>query len=356
MSDSGKNREPVVYQANPLIESRKQFNMDENRIFYLGLSRLKPHLPNAKYFDEEFPVIKISAKEIIDTFGNKRYYSTLKPLCKHMGGITIDEVRVNEDGEEKFTVVPVFQKITFEPGSGLELKFNIEIKKFLLELENTPYTKVPLQAAFKVSTTHALRLLELLIQYKNIPTPKIVRFLSIDDIYTYLNLEDDAYKNEEGQVIPSRFKQAVIDRAVKEINKKTPYNVTVKTILKGRRTEGYEFTMEKPKEEIEKEKLEVTKDEGYSFLAQKLIKWGIKPGAVAEKLVAEYGERWIEHVLMLHEPTLANGGFTNPGGYLRKVIEDREEYDKKMKYWAEIDAAARMKARDDEIAHSKKVS
>lgn len=34
---------------------------------------------------------------------------------------------------------------------------------------------------------------------------------------------------------------------------------------------------------------------------------------------------------------------------MRSVIEDKEEYEKQKKYWAEIDAAARMKERDDRL-------
>ena len=100
---------------------------------------------------------------------------------------------------------------------------------------------------------------------------------------------------------------------------------------------------------IAEERAETTPEENRSFLAYRLRRIGIKPDYVPDKLIQEYGERWIEHVLMKIEPLLKEGRYSNPGGFVRSVIEDREEYEKQMKYWAEIDAAARMKERDDKL-------
>ena len=41
----------ITYQANPLIEGRKQFSLQETRLFYLGLEHVNPHLPNGQFYD-----------------------------------------------------------------------------------------------------------------------------------------------------------------------------------------------------------------------------------------------------------------------------------------------------------------
>lgn len=340
----------MVYQANPLIESRKTFSMNESRLFFLGLQRLRPHLPNAKYFDDEFPEIHIDTKEIIELFGgNKRFYTELRKTCENMGTKAIKDINVSSDkNKPDFRVVPVFRKIEFRASEGLTICFNIETKPYLLELEDIPYTKFPLNAAFQVSSTHALRLLELLLQHKNMPTKKIVRNFTIEELRRYLNLRDDAYMID-GKLKVSSFKKNVIDKPIEEINKKTKYKVSAKTLLKGGRTAGYTITMERTEEAIEAERAETSPEENRSFLAYRLRQIGIKPDYVPDKLIQEYGERWIEHVLMKIEPLLKEGRYSNPGGFVRSVIEDKEEYEKQKKYWAEIDAAARMKERDDRL-------
>lgn len=57
MSEKNKSAKlrQLVYQGNPLIQSRKQFLTIGMRIFILGLMTLNPHLSkNDKFFDKEF--------------------------------------------------------------------------------------------------------------------------------------------------------------------------------------------------------------------------------------------------------------------------------------------------------------
>ena len=75
---SVKGRE-LVYQGNPLIQSRKYFNTMGTRLFTLGLMALNPHLSkNDKHFDTEFPDVHISVSELTKLFDNTRYLGMLE--------------------------------------------------------------------------------------------------------------------------------------------------------------------------------------------------------------------------------------------------------------------------------------
>ena len=69
----------TVYQANPLIQARKNFDVIQSRLFYVGLTAINPHLSSKdKFYDVEFPHTFISPAAIASILGNDKYLSTLK--------------------------------------------------------------------------------------------------------------------------------------------------------------------------------------------------------------------------------------------------------------------------------------
>ena len=69
-----------IYQSNPLIQARKDFDVIGMRIFFLGLQGLNPHFSeNDKYFDENFNKLFIPTKKLVEIFGgNTKYLIELK--------------------------------------------------------------------------------------------------------------------------------------------------------------------------------------------------------------------------------------------------------------------------------------
>ena len=63
-----------IYQSKPLIEACKQFDLNEGRLFYLGLMELKPQL-SENNIQAEFEKIVIPTADVIKLFGgNAPYY------------------------------------------------------------------------------------------------------------------------------------------------------------------------------------------------------------------------------------------------------------------------------------------
>ena len=242
-----KNKEPAlvlrndVYQNNPLVNSRKVFDLLGMRIFLLGLRGLNPHFSEQdKYYDKEFPALFIPTSKLTEIFGNTKYLAELKPACKKLFD-TIIELNHADGG---FELYHLFRKLKYEPGEGLYLQFDELLRPYILDLFQTGgYTRINVEYLFKLSSPYAVRLLELLLQYQNIKLFKelmeIKRKMTIEEIRFALNVPEGTYSDRI-----DNFKKFVLDDPIKEINTRTPYIVRYDAIKEGRKVVAFEFTMD----------------------------------------------------------------------------------------------------------------
>lgn len=241
MTDSKK--EVIVYQANPLVEGRRDFTLIETRLFYLGLKDLKPQLTNKNVpwnamSIRDFPTTIIPTKEIIELFGNDKYYNTLKDICR---GLAKKYVEIEREDGKGFSERPVFLDLTYTAEEGLRLVFSPFMVPYLLELADKPFTKIPVEQIWLLQSQYAVRLLELLLQYQNTKTHE--RTMTIEELRRCLNVPEGAYKDRV-----DIFRQRVIDSSIKEINEKTAYKIEYEKIKDGRKITGFKFKLYLPKQ------------------------------------------------------------------------------------------------------------
>ena len=113
--ESSKGR-GLVYQGNPLIQSRKYFNTIGTRLFILGLMALNPHLSkNDKHFDTEFPDVHISTSELTKLFDNTRYLGMLESECEKLfnSSITLKYT------DKSFELMHIFDVMKYLHNDGL---------------------------------------------------------------------------------------------------------------------------------------------------------------------------------------------------------------------------------------------
>ena len=181
-----------VYQSNPLVNSRKVFDLLGMRIFLLGLRGLNPHFSEQdKYYDKEFPKLFIPTSKLTELFGNTKYLAELKPACKKLFDTIIELNSVNGG----FELYHLFRKLKYEPGEGLYLQFDELLRPYILDLFQTKgYTRINVEYLFKLSSPYAMRLLELLLQYQNIKFFKelmeIKRKMTVEELRFTLNVPD----------------------------------------------------------------------------------------------------------------------------------------------------------------------
>ena len=245
MRDS-KNK--AVYQLNPLIEARKGFDIMESRLFYLGLQDINPHLTEKDvYFDESFHDTIIPPYKLKEIFGRGQYLSGqyLAEVDKAADRLIGRYISVKyEDGWGKYTI---FQHIEYKEGKGLILHFNEDMRPFLLDIYKSyhryGFTKIEMHQIFILSSSYAMRILELLLQYRSCAVKGVItREIDLQELRNRLNVPANAYA---GRI--NNFRKKVLDLPIDDINKHTFYNVSYVTVKKGRSIKAIRFTCDSSK-------------------------------------------------------------------------------------------------------------
>ncbi len=311
----GKNdrRELAVYQANPLIQARKHYGIIEHRLFRLAIADLRPKLKNSMYYDEEFRPFHMTAKELLDQFqgeeGGERHslYERIFEAHKNMMGSYV-QIGTAKD----HTLFPVFDMIKFNVKEGLSIQFHRSMKKFLLDLEHGGYTKSLLRLAFSLSSTYALILLELMLQYQGRQkNGRIERDLDMEELRFSMDVPENAY---DGRM--NNFRKRVVDAAIREINEKTDYRMEPKYgLLRGKynRVTGFHFVLHLP-EAKEQEKEPPAPADG---MEERLKKYGIH-WSTARRLSKMPN---VEGCLQIALENIQKGKAKNPAAYIRAAIE-----------------------------------
>ena len=235
---------PSIYQSNPLIQARKEMNTIELRLFMLGLRGINPHLsPNDKLYDTEFKEIFIPTAKLTEILGNTSYLHELDKTCDKLFDAKI-KLRFEDGGWELYHL---FRKMKYVSSEGLYIHFEDLLRPYLLELfKSRGYTQIDVEQIFHLTSPYAVRLIELMLQYQNIPEMKkrhlIERTLPLDDLRFALNVPEGAYVNRM-----SHFRLFVLDKPIKEINKKTSYKMSYEVLKRGGtggRVYGFKFFLD----------------------------------------------------------------------------------------------------------------
>ena len=319
-----------IYQSRPLIEACKQFDLNEGRLFYLGLMELKPQLSDGNG-QAEFEKIVIPTADVIKLFGgNASYYTKLRPIARKLRGrgITVKE------GDESFHDISIFRNMQFDKKlGGLVIHFNDDMRPYILELQGKPYTRIAAKTIFSLSSMYAIRLMELMLDYQNIPTFRkshvIRRSIDVAELRFYCGIGDTKYRKV------TDFTKNVVQKPCAEINASTPYEIEFAVIREGRNVRGYSFVMRTPVHEDEvdtveqiveikqTERLEKARragrliDSPNADLYELLISYGVGK-IIARRLVKNYArERIVNNIRYAIEKS----NVKKMGAYVRIAIE-----------------------------------
>lgn len=130
------------------------------------------------------------------------------------------------------------QKIDFMDSPGIiGIRFSKDILPFLSNL-STEFTKYLASDLIGVTSAYAIRLYELLVQYRNIGK----REIKIDELRWMFELQNK-------YPVWADFKKRVLDQAIKEINEFSPLSVTYETKKTGRKITSINLRFkQKPKQ------------------------------------------------------------------------------------------------------------
>lgn len=222
-----------VVQANNLIGGKQALKLNSAKLIRSAIMQvvrddeeLKPYIITIKDLAEllDIPASNIyrDIESIMDDIISKPVYVRKEKFGKTVG----------------FIKIPWVTKCEYKSDIGIALKLNGELKPFLIKLKEH-YTQYTLQEVLAMKSVYAIRIFELLqskLMSKMLPKEGVKIIMSVQEIRECCNCEDKypAFGN---------FKDKVIDKAIKEINRVTLFRVDYLYIKKGRNVIAIEFHM-----------------------------------------------------------------------------------------------------------------
>ncbi len=220
------NKELTVIRSNDLVESSYKITLDERRLIECGIAKIKA--------GELIPdVVEVSAEEFADAWGisPKNAYAQLKAAALTL--YDRDIVIFKENGLRGAPSKAHFRWVDSceysEKKGVVALSFTKWVKPYLQELQGA-YTSYRLLEIKHLKSSHAMRLYELIMQFKSTG----FKVDSLDNLKRYFGVEDK-YKRWVD------FDKRVLKKATKEINDCTAYAVKYQPQKKGRKVVGVKF-------------------------------------------------------------------------------------------------------------------
>ena len=221
---TGKN---LVTQDNKLVGARYGLNLNEKRLILLGMSKI-----NSMVFpDKDNPLnFTISVDDWMIAFPTcKHPWAEMRRACENLAEKSVKFKP--RDGEVEERIVLWCDSVEFYRGrSSIKLQFGYTISLYLQGMTEQ-FTTIQAGWLWPLKTFHAIRLCETLVQYTT--TGYCIK--SLDDFRRIMDVIDK-YPDW------GNLKRFVVDKAVNEVNLKTPLNVTYKTKKIGKKISAIAFS------------------------------------------------------------------------------------------------------------------
>lgn len=316
----------LVIKSNALVEASYRLSSIEQKIILTLATKIKKE-------DKEFREYYFNLRSMANFLGlnSNSDYDYLREVTKNLLSKVI-EIKTEDALLQTHWLESVKY---FDNNSTVELRFNPELKPFLLQLKKN-FTKYQLKYAIQLKSKFSIRIYELLKQYEGIGS----RLLCLEDLRKYLGIRADEYS------LYSNFKNKVLKVAQKELNAKTDISFDFLEIKTGRKVTELKLIIVTSK--ISDEALDPSADineQDLFSLAESVEKQSDSLKELVSLLPAEYRNRKsIETILKANlekygfdyvarniEYTNKNSNATKPGANLTKGSNYRNYLAKAMK-------------------------
>ena len=257
----------VVRKHNDVIEACYDMSVPELRLIYSCISKIGFEQTISK--EEPF---FISSSEYAEVF-NVDQKNVHREIRKAVNLIWDRELIIKRENQKDLRCRWVSAEAEYEKG-GAEIHFASQVIPYLTNLaEHGSFTRYQLENIGGLKSTYAIRLYELLVQYKKIG----VREIKISEIREILCL-GNKYKTM------CNFKDRVITPSIKEINEHTDIEVSYTQKMFRRRVDTFTFTITSKTNKFPKElgKKYLSKTE-VEAMAKAGDSWGVTYSKLAKK-------------------------------------------------------------------------
>lgn len=161
---------------------------------------------------------------------NKNLYAEVKEIT---GGLVTKLIQIDDLERERTVQTAWLSEAEYKYGEGM-VRVNVSptLRGYLIGLKEQ-FTTYSLRIAVSLKSGYAIRIYELLMQYKTIGT----RVITIEDLRIYLGLKPEQYSKY------SMFKKRTIGISQKEINSKSDIEFDFEEIKEGRKVVAIRFNI-----------------------------------------------------------------------------------------------------------------
>ena len=224
----------LIVKDNALINASYSLELTEQRIILLAILKARE---NKTPHNQE---LIVTAQSYITAFNVHRNtaYKTLKTACDNLFDRRFSYQRYSDKGKVEQVKSRWVQSVVYaESDSYIKIKFADEVLPLITMLEKH-FTSYELQQVASLKSIHAIRLYELLIQYRTVGKLEI----SLSDLRLKLGIADGKYSTM------NNFKARVLDVGIQQINEHSDIIVKYEQAKSGRTITGFTFTFkQKPK-------------------------------------------------------------------------------------------------------------
>lgn len=227
-------KKELIVKDNALINASYSLELTEQRIVLLAILKARE---NKTPHNQE---LIVTAQSYITAFNVHRNtaYKTLKTACDNLFDRRFSYQRYSDKGKVEQVKSRWVQSVVYaESDSYIKIKFADEVLPLITMLEKH-FTSYELQQVANLKSIHAIRLYELLIQYRTVGKLEI----SLSDLRLKLGIADGKYPTM------NNFKARVLDVGIQQINEHSDIIVKYEQAKSGRTITGFTFTFkQKPK-------------------------------------------------------------------------------------------------------------
>ena len=226
----------LVVKDNALINASYNLDLVEQRLILLAIIEARE---SGKGINANDP-LEVHADSYINQFGVHRNtaYQALKDACKDLFARQFSYQEKKANGNIRNVMSRWVSQIAYNDNEAtVDLIFAPAVVPFITRLEEQ-FTKYELQQVSSLSSAYAIRLYELLIQWRSTGKTPIIE---LQEFRRKLGVLDNEYLRM------AHLKERVLELSIKQINEHTDIFVKYEQHKKGRSISGFSFTFKQKK-------------------------------------------------------------------------------------------------------------
>ena len=232
----------LIVKDNALIQASYTLDTVEQRLILLAIAEAR----ETGHGITENSLLEVHASSYINTFNVEKHtaYTVLRDASKSLFDRYVTYHDINpKTGKDRSFHCRWVDKIGYEPQTGIVfLRFTQDIVPLITRLEEN-FTKYELEQVSRLTSSYAIRLYELLIQWRSAGKTPI---FDLSIFRQQLGVEAHQYKTM------SNFKTYVLDFALKQVNELTDITAKYEQHKKGRSISGFSFSFKQKKTNSDK--------------------------------------------------------------------------------------------------------